>query len=131
MLKLKMRKLLIVDDSADLLETMEFFLRKKGFDVKTILTEKNIVEEIFAFKPDLVIMDVFIHGKDGRELCKQLRENSHLKYLCIILFSSSPVALENHQAHGADACIEKPFGLNYLIDKIEEVLNICKEKHVD
>ena len=43
------------------------------------------------------------------------------------MFSASPKALEDYGAYGADGCIEKPFGINNLVEKIESVLSSCKE----
>lgn len=123
-----MSKLLIVDDSTDLLEAMDLILTQKGYTVKTLPTLNSLNATIEDFNPDLVILDIFLGGKDGREICKDLRNIVENKYLCIIIFSASPKALENFQSYGADDCLEKPFGINNLIEKIEFVLNRCREK---
>ena len=126
-----MSKILLVDDSQDLLEAMEFFLKKKGYQVKTAFTKENIINEVKEFSPDLVFLDVFMHGMDGRQLCLELRKIIETKYLYIILFSSSPTALENHSQYGADGSLEKPFGLNNLVEKIENVLQGSKDNVVN
>lgn len=123
-----MNKLLVVDDSTDLLEAMEIILTQKGYVVKTLQDCNSISNEISNFNPDLLILDIFLAGKDGREMCKELRKSIVNKYLCIIIFSASPKALENYASFGADDSLEKPFGINNLIEKIESVLNNCKEK---
>jgi len=123
-----MSKLLIVDDSTDLLEAMEIILIQKGYIVKTLSKGHNIYKEIEDFNPDLLILDIFLAGKDGREMCKELRKTIGNKYLCIIIFSASPKALEDYGSFGADDYLEKPFGINNLVEKIESVLNSCKEK---
>ncbi len=123
-----MSKLLIVDDSTDLLDAMELILAQKGYIVKTLPESKNIYDEIDGFNPDLLILDIFLGGKDGRDICKELRKIIENKYLCIIIFSASPKALEDYRAYGADDFLEKPFGINNLIEKIENVLSARKEK---
>lgn len=123
-----MNKLLIVDDSTDLLEAMEIILVQKGYSVKILPGSNNINKEIAAFNPDLLIIDIFLSGTDGREVCKELRTAIVNKYLGIIIFSASPKALENYKSFGADDYLEKPFGINNLVEKIESVLNNCKEK---
>lgn len=125
-----MKKLLIVDDSEDLLDAMEIILSQKGYAVKTLSGWDNIYKEVIDFDPDLVIIDIFLGGKDGREICKGLRNSIVSKYLCIMVFSASPKALENYQAFGADGYLEKPFGINNLLEKIELVLNSCEVKSV-
>lgn len=123
-----MSKLLIVDDSKDLLEAMELILAQKGYVVKTLPDSKNINDQIEAFTPDLLILDIFLAGRDGRDICKELRNIIENKYLCIIIFSASPKALEDYKSYGADDFLEKPFGIDNLIEKIEKVLSSCKAK---
>lgn len=123
-----MNKLLILDDSTDLLEAMEIILTQKGYIVKTLSDSNSLFREISDFNPDLLILDIYLAGKDGREMCRELRNSISNKYLCIIIFSASPKALENYAVYGADDCLEKPFGINSLVEKIESVLHNCKEK---
>ncbi len=123
-----MSRILIVDDSIDLLEAMEIILIQKGFEVQTLSGWHNLHSNIINFKPDLVILDIFLGGKDGREICKELRNTIVSKYLCIMMFSASSKALEDYESYGADDFLEKPFGIKNLIEKIETLLNNCKEK---
>lgn len=123
-----MSRILIVDDSIDLLEAMEIILIQKGFEVQTISRWHNIHSHIINFDPDLIILDIFLAGKDGREICKELRNTVVSKYLCIMMFSASSKALEDYESYGADDFLEKPFGIKNLIEKIETLLNNCKEK---
>src|SRR5437867_2069711 len=97
-----MKKLLIIDDSVDLLEAMKLFLEKKGYSVKTISTKEELFPAIKSFRPDLIILDVFLHGDDGRKICRELRKHEDTKYLCILMFSASPKAIENYKDYGAD-----------------------------
>ena len=122
-----MSKLLIVDDSTYLLEAMEIILLQRGYTVKTLSGWNNIFKEINVFDPDLVILDIFLAGRDGRELCKELRKRNVIKYICVLMFSASSKALEDFGAYGADGYLEKPFGINNLVEKIESVLSSCKE----
>jgi DNA-binding response OmpR family regulator len=116
-----MIKLLIVDDSADLLSALKMFLEKKGFTVNTTSDHGRLKDHIMLLNPDLLLMDIFLSGQDGRELCQKLKEDINTKQLCIMLFSASPDALKNHKHYGADGCIEKPFNLKDLIAQIKSV----------
>jgi DNA-binding response OmpR family regulator len=122
-----MNKLLIVDDATDLLDAMEMILTQKGYFIKTLPGYKNIYKEIEDFNPDLLIIDIFLAGMDGRDICRELRKTIVNKYLSIIIFSASPKALEDYQSYGADDYLEKPFGINNLVEKIESVLKKNKE----
>lgn len=120
-------KILIVDDSKDILEGMKMFLEIKNYQVKTISNAKTIKEDIASFNPDLLILDIYLSGFDGRQLCKTLKTEKDTKHLKIILFSAASNALEDYGFYGADECLEKPFGLNDISDKIESVLQINKD----
>ncbi len=68
-----MSKIVIVDDSADLLEILKFFLEEKGYQVETVKSQSDLLLLIKSFSPDLIILDIFLQGEDGREICKALR----------------------------------------------------------
>lgn len=122
-----MSKIVIVDDSQELLDVLKFFLEQRGYEVETASTEKNLISLIRSFSPDLIILDIYLQGEDGREICKKLRNQIETKYLCILMFSASTKKLSNYKEYGADGYIEKPFGLNEVINKIESALETCKD----
>lgn len=122
-----MNKIVIVDDSEDLLHVMKFFLEEKGYTVEVCTKKHTLIPLITSFSPDLIILDIFLSGEDGREICRELRSHKATKYLCILMFSASPKALLNYKEYGADGYIEKPFGLNDIITKIESALETCKD----
>ena len=124
-----MSKIVIVDDSRDLLEVLKYFLEEKGYEVETTTREQDLVALVSSFSPDLIILDIYLQAEDGREICKVLRKNKETKYLCILMFSASAKALANYKEYGADGYIEKPFGLNEIIEKIEATLETCKNYH--
>ena len=123
------KKILIVDDSSDILEVMEHFLTIKNYEVKCISRTEELLPTIRSFSPDLIILDIFLHGADGREICKKLRSSIETKYLCILLFSASGKDVKKYKDYGADGYLEKPFGLNELIKTIEATLEHCKEAY--
>jgi DNA-binding response OmpR family regulator len=125
-----MSKLLIVDDSAALLEVMKNILERNGYTVKTLNRAPDIYKEIGEFQPDLLILDIYLAGEDGREICKEIRNNVETKQICILVFSASPKTLEDYKSYSADDFIEKPFDITNLVEKIKSVLNYCKNKPV-
>ncbi len=76
-----MSKIVIIDDSQDLLDVLRFFLVQRGYEVETASTEKDLTSLIRTFSPDLVILDIYLQGEDGREICKKLRSHIETKYL--------------------------------------------------
>ena len=124
-----MSKIVIVDDSRDLLEVLKYFLEEKGYEVETATKQQDLIPLIKSFSPDVLILDIYLQAEDGRDICKELRKNEETKYLCILMFSASAKALANYKEYGADGYIEKPFGLNEIVNKIESTLESCKNYH--
>ena len=123
-----MSKLLIVDDSAALLEVMKNILERNEYIVKTLNSATDIYREISEFQPDLLILDIYLGGKDGREICREIRKNAETNHLCILVFSASPNTLEDYKSYCADDFIEKPFDITTLVEKIKSVLDYCNGK---
>ena len=123
-----MSKLLIVDDSVALLEVMKNILERNEYTVKTLNSATNIYKEISEFQPDLLILDIYLAGEDGREICKAIRKNVETRHVCILVFSASPKTLEDYKSYYADDFIEKPFDITNLVEKIKLVLDYCKNK---
>ena len=121
-----MRKLLIVDDNAELLFAMKSLLSFYGFDIHTATGSKILMDEIASFKPEVIILDVLLCGEDGRDICKKIRENSNYNEITILLFSASPKHLQDFKKHGADGFIEKPFEIKKLIENIETAMQSRK-----
>ncbi len=122
-----MRKLLIIDDSKDLLFAMQRLLSFYDFTVRTASDSKTLQYEIESFKPEIVIIDVLLSGENGREICKILRGDPANKEITLILFSASPQHLKNFEECNADGVIEKPFGIKELIENIGTAVRSRKE----
>ena len=117
-----MVKILIADDNEDLLELMQIFLEEKGYGVKTVSTRKKLFSEIKNNMPHLIILDVFLNGEDGREICRQLRENTKMDKVNILIISANPYAIKEYKSFGADGFVEKPFELEDFIQKVEAII---------
>ena len=122
-----MRKLLIIDDSKDLLFAMQRLLSFYDFTVRTVTDSKTLQFEIEIFKPEIIIIDVLLSGENGREICKIVRENPANKEITLILFSASPRHLKNFEECNADGVIEKPFGIKELIENIDSAVERRKK----
>lgn len=120
-----MSKILILDDDQDLLSIVKSLLRKKGFDVLTFVDWRKAWENIKRNKPSLIILDVFLKGMDGMDVCKKLKSTSSTRNIPIIMFSSYPNIAETAIAEfGADEFIAKPFEVNDMVRKISDVLSV-------
>ena len=116
-----MAKILIVEDNDDLLEFFCILMEKNGFEIKGASSRVEIDSHLLLFKPDLIMMDVMLHGEDGRDICKEIKSNH--KHLPIILLSGNPQALSNFSEYHADGVIEKPFTISTVISKANEIIS--------
>lgn len=121
-----MSKILVIDDDNDLLEVMHSLLSNKGFEVETDSNWESALDKIGAFKPQLIILDVFLSGIDGLEICKKLKSQPETRQIPILIFSAYPrVAEKAIYEYEADDFIAKPFELNDLIQKVHGILSEC------
>ncbi len=117
-------KILVVDDEADLVETLKFRLEISGYDVSTALDGQEGLKKARTENPDLVILDLMLPKLDGYRVCRMLKFDEKYKDIPIILFSArvqeSDIKMGEDQ--GADAYITKPFDPKALLAKIDELL---------
>ncbi len=119
-----MPRILIVDDDEDLLSVVKSLLHKKGFSVSVYSDWDNAWEAIKSYDPQLILLDVFLNGVDGLEICKRLKTSTYTRHIPIIIFSSYPRVAETAVAEfGADDFLAKPFEVNELVKKIHKVLS--------
>lgn len=126
----RVSNILIIDDSVELLEVFEYFLKEAGYTVRTAKSVPSIIPEIISFKPDIILLDVKLNGYDGRDICKSLKGHEDTKHIPIILMSAYPNALNNYAECLADETLEKPFNLADVKRKIELVLQSKNSKEL-
>jgi len=128
---LKKPKILIVDDSIDLLEVLKIFLEGKSCQVCTVNSKELFTTQLKTFKPEVIILDVYVKNfGDGREICRAIKYNIETKNIPVILMSADNKALENYEECNADAIIEKPFNLFKLIQQINSVIIVDTETNI-
>lgn len=117
-----MARILVVDDDKDVLEIVAILLSINNYQVQTIYNPEEILEQIKNFHPDLILLDVNIGQHDGRDICKQLKADSTIKHIPVILFSALQGLQETYPECEAVDFIAKPFETFELIEKIEKHL---------
>jgi len=116
-----MKKILVVDDDADILNIVQHILIANGFDVQTHSTGLNVPDIVMHYHPNLILLDIRLPGKLGTEVCKELKQiHSNLP---IILFSAHAEQGKAFALCDADGFIQKPFDIKNLIDTINLHLN--------
>ena len=122
----KVRKIVCIDDSPAMLETIQGYLGSEGFDVATVENPMESMSTLFSMKPDLILMDVSMPGINGNRLCTILRRSSVFKKVPIIMVSSNTSILDKakSESSGATDYLTKPFSKADLLAIIEKYLSI-------
>ncbi len=119
-----MPRIFVIDDDKDLLNVVKSLLLKKGFDVSTYSSWEIASKALKKYQPQLILLDVFLSGIDGLEVCQKIKLNSVTRHIPIIIFSAYPRIAETAIfEYGADDFIAKPFELGDLIEKVHGVLS--------
>ena len=114
-----MKKILIVDDSIDILEVLSILFDLEGYEVKTIDNGFAITEIIKEYQPDLILLDVMLGVLDGRLICCELKGAPETATIPIIMISAShELNLKSQQKYHADDFIAKPFEIDFLLEKV-------------
>lgn len=114
---------LIVEDNFDLAEATKRFLEIKRLRV-LISDGKNLSELLAEDKPDIIILDISLGALDGREICRELKQNEETKSIPIIMLSAHDRLSKAYDDDCADGYIMKPFALAELLGEIESLIEI-------
>ncbi|MCF8464463.1 MAG: response regulator transcription factor [Flavobacteriales bacterium] len=116
--------ILIVDDEEDILEFLEYNLKKEDFEVHTASSGRTAIEIAQRVTPDLIILDVMMPGLDGIETCKELRDIPKLKNTLIAFLTARNEDYSQIAGFdaGADDFINKPIKPRVLISRIKALL---------
>ena len=118
----KKKRLLVVDDEQDILEFLKVILEEEGYTVD-ITDKDDYLEKLnHDILPDLILLDMLLSGKDGREIVKYLKMQEKTKHIPIIMFSAHPNAQGFAKQAGADDFVAKPFEIDLLLNKIAQYL---------
>lgn len=116
------KKILILDDSDDILEVMKDVLEMEGYEIKAINYTDDICKAAMAFNADLVILDYILFGINGGELCHMLKTNPVTSHIPVVMVSAYPRVLESLGNYGSDAFIAKPFDLIDIVNTVKGCL---------
>lgn len=109
-------------------ELEEYFLRKEGHEVQTVLDGRAALAEAELRQPDLIIVDVILPGLSGLKVCRALKANPRTSGIPVLVFSVLDVR-ERALAAGANAFLLKPLEQPALIDLVRSVLAAGREKN--
>jgi two-component system response regulator MtrA len=119
-------KILVVDDDASLAEMLTIVLRNEGFEPRICPTGDRAMTVVREFRPDLVLLDLMLPGKDGVDVCREIRGESGVPIIMLTAKSDTidvVVGLES----GADDYVVKPFKPKELVARLRARLRTYEE----
>lgn len=118
-----MKKVLIVDDEADILEIIAYNLIREGYEIQTAKNGIEALEKVGTFKPDLVILDIMMPKMSGVEVCEIIRAKPEYNDTLIIFLTA--LSDESSQIKGletgADDYVSKPISPKVLVSRVNAI----------
>lgn len=118
----KNRKILIIDDNPAITDSMTLLLDFEGYDVSTLSKGSEVFKFLEVEWPSLIVLDMWLSGEDGRDICRKLKSEDGTKNIPIIMMSASRGLEQSALEAGADAFIAKPFDMDDMLVRISELL---------
>lgn len=117
-----MRKILILDDNHDILESLSIALLRRGLEVIMLAEPYMLNQYLLKHNPDLLLMDIALGCYDGRDICRQIKVNIDRCRIPVILFTAQCYSSRSIDECYADAVLQKPFPLQQLYYTIDKLL---------
>jgi len=116
------KKILVVDDDPDILDFLHDLLELEGYAV-SVNAKGDYLEQLHnGGLPELILLDVFLSGRDGREIVKSLKNQQETRQIPVIMFSAHPGSEKTARAAGADDFLAKPFATDELLAMVHAFL---------
>ena len=113
-------RVLIVDDEPNILLSLQFLMKKAGYDVRTAKDGEQALAEVAREKPDIILLDVMMPKLDGFSVCQRIKSDPALSSVRIVMLTARGRDVEREKgiSLGADDYITKPFSSKDAIDRV-------------
>ena len=118
------QKILIADDEPNILISLEFLMKREGFEVLLARDGQEAMDVMARERPALVLLDVMMPIKTGFDVCHEVRASEALRDTLIIMLTAKgrDTDVAKGLALGANAYMTKPFSTKELVQKVQELL---------
>ncbi|WP_342457021.1 response regulator [Mucilaginibacter sp. SJ] len=113
----KNKKIMIADDDPGIVDAVEMLLEFEGYEV-TSTVDGTTVLDMKDELPDLLLLDIWMSGEDGRDICRKLKQDELTKDIPVIMISASRDIRDSAMMAGADDFLAKPFDMDDLLKKV-------------
>jgi DNA-binding response OmpR family regulator len=118
------KSILVVEDEPNIVLSLQFLMKKAGFDVRVASDGEQALAAVAERAPDLILLDVMIPKRDGYDVCQTIRSNPDYNDIYIIMLTAKgrEVDREKGIALGANDYVTKPFSTRDLTEKVKQLL---------
>lgn len=116
-----MKKIMVVEDDPGILDAITMMLEMEGYKIEQYTDGKKAMEMKKGF-PDLILLDIWLSGMDGRDICRNLKNDTRLKNIPVILISAGKDLHKDADECRAEGYIHKPFEMDILINTVKRHL---------
>ncbi len=122
---IKRKKILVVEDEADLLELLRTYFKQDGFAIATATNGLDAVKKARSLMPDLILLDVMLPELDGFAVCEILRNDPATASIPVLMLTGLCGQLSRCAAieSGATEFVTKPTSPDTIVSKVKEMLN--------
>ena len=111
------KRILVADDDLAILDAIKMILEDEGFLVQVVSNGEAVLQLQFDL-PDLILLDIWMSGRDGGEICRQLKAQNHTARIPVIMVSANKDTADIARSVGAEDFIAKPFDIDELVGKV-------------
>lgn len=117
-----------VDDDNTIRDIEVYTLTQTGFEAKGFADGISMLEALKTEKPELIVLDIMLPGKDGVEILKEIKSNPETRKIPVIMATAKGTEMDRIQGldTGADDYLVKPFGVMEMVSRIKAVLRRCE-----
>ena len=117
-----------VDDDNTIRDIEVYTLTQTGFEAKGFADGISMLEALKTEKPELIVLDIMLPGKDGVEVLKEIRQSPETRKIPVIMATAKGTEIDKIQGldTGADDYLVKPFGVMEMVSRIKAVLRRCE-----
>ncbi|HPH31922.1 MAG TPA: response regulator [Chitinophagaceae bacterium] len=119
------KKILVVDDDPYILMSLEFLMKKNGFDVMVARNGTEALEIVEKQVPDIVLLDIMMPDVDGYAICKHIKSSKKLKEAKVVFMSAKSKETDIQKGYdlGASLYVTKPFSTRQLLKQVQELIS--------
>ncbi|MBN8666715.1 MAG: response regulator [Chitinophagales bacterium] len=119
------KKILVVDDDPYILMSLEFLLKKNGFDVMVARNGTEALDLVEKQVPQIVLLDIMMPDVDGYAICKHIKSHKKLKDAKVVFMSAKSKESDIQKGYdlGASLYITKPFSTRQLLKQMQDLVN--------